>query len=84
LAGDEISFQQASEVFKAKTGKDFPESYSILAQGLMYMVKEVKVMFEWFYTDGYKADITALKKTHPGLLSWSDWLEKESKHELKK
>jgi len=35
-------------------------------------------MFGWMATDGYRADIPALKELHSGLLSWGEWLEKES------
>jgi hypothetical protein len=39
------------------------------------------LMFKWFGTDGYGADIAALRKIHPGLLSFGQYLEKESKFE---
>lgn len=84
LAGDEITFEQAAKTYKEKLGKEMPTSYGFVVYGLLAMVKEVKTMFEWFYTDGYKADIHALKQTHPGLLNWSEWLETDSKHEMKK
>jgi uncharacterized protein YbjT (DUF2867 family) len=84
LAGDEISYAQANEIFKSKTGLDMPESWEITATGILTMLPEVRDMFNWFYTDGYAADIKALKELHPSLMSWSDWLEKESNHEMKK
>jgi len=78
LAGDEITFEKANEIFKLKTGKEMPQTYSILAYGLLAMLKEVKIMFNWFYTDGYHADISEVKSIHPGVLSWSDWVEQSA------
>ncbi|KAF2665677.1 nucleoside-diphosphate-sugar epimerase family protein [Microthyrium microscopicum] len=84
LAGDELSYPEFCEVYKSKTGQDLPEGYGFMARGVLFMLSEVKVMFQWFKTDGYKADIPALKEMHPGLLTWGEWVEKESDHETKK
>jgi uncharacterized protein YbjT (DUF2867 family) len=83
LAGDEMAYAEACDIFKAKTGHVMPESWEITAKGILTMLPEVKVMFNWFYTDGYAADIKALKELHPGLLSWAQWLETTSAHETK-
>lgn len=83
LAGDEITYKQACDIYKEKTGRDLPESYQFLAQGVLTMLSEVRIMFNWFKDDGYKADIQSLKEMHPELLSWGDWLAKESSHEMK-
>jgi hypothetical protein len=84
LAGDSLSFAEASNVFKGKVGTDMPKTFGFIGSAIMWGVADVGIMFRWFYTDGYHVDVPALKKTHPGLLSFSEWLEKESKFELKK
>jgi nucleoside-diphosphate-sugar epimerase len=84
LAGDSLSFEDANEVFKSKVGTDMPKTFSFIGSAIMWGVADVGKMFQWFYTDGYGADVPALKKAHPGLLSFGEWLEKESKFEIKK
>lgn len=78
LAGDELTFEQASAVFREKTGRPAPATYSFLGSALMWGVKELGTMFRWFATDGYHTDIPALRKEHPGLLTLGDWIEKKS------
>jgi uncharacterized protein YbjT (DUF2867 family) len=78
LAGDELNPAQISEVFKEKTGSGLDGTFGFLGSVLKYMVTELGVMIGWFGTDGYKADIQALKKMHPGLMDMKTWIEKES------
>jgi len=84
LAGDELNFDEINELFKRKTGADVPTTFEILARGMLWGIADLGIMFNWFHSDGYGADIEELKKIHPGLLDLDQWLEKESKFELKK
>jgi len=81
LAGDDLTFEQFGKVFKEKVGYEIPQTFELIGRGIMWGVSEVGVMFNWFYTDGYTTDIQALRKTHPELLDFGDWLVKESKFE---
>lgn len=78
LASDELTFAEASKIFEDKTGSPAPTTYSFLGSGLMWVSKEMGTMFSWFREEGYGADIPALKKEHPGLMSLGDWIEKKS------
>ncbi|OCK82065.1 NmrA-like family protein [Lepidopterella palustris CBS 459.81] len=84
LAGCDLTFAQANEIFKEKVGKDLPTTFGFVSSALLWAVKEVGVMFKWFKEEGYGADIADLKKMHPGLLDLGEWLEKESKFETKR
>lgn len=42
------------------------------------MVKEMGNMFVWFRETGYGADIPELRRLHPQIKSFGEWLEKES------
>ncbi|KAF2098576.1 NAD(P)-binding protein [Rhizodiscina lignyota] len=84
LAGDELTFAQIQQIFKEKTGTDLPESYSIFATLLLWMVKEVNIMMKWFHDEGYGVDIPALRKEYPGLMDFGSYLEKRSGFEIKK
>jgi len=79
LAGDSLSYAEANKVFKEKLGYDLPTTFAFIGTAIMWGVADVGKMFSWFYTDGYGADIKKLKTTHPGLLSFGEWLEKEGK-----
>ncbi|KAF5863278.1 hypothetical protein ETB97_010400 [Aspergillus alliaceus] len=79
LAGDEITFEEMARTYKARTGENIPMTYRFLAHLLMWSVKDVGNMYRWFYNHGYKADIPTLKKTHPELKDFENWLEKDTK-----
>ncbi|KAI4193530.1 MAG: hypothetical protein LQ350_008269 [Teloschistes chrysophthalmus] len=78
LAGDELTFEQLSEVFEKKMGYPVPTTFGFIARFVKWMVTELNVMFKWFDEEGFGADIPALKRMHPGLKSFGDWLETES------
>ncbi|KAL3450330.1 nucleoside-diphosphate-sugar epimerase family protein [Aspergillus insuetus] len=78
LAGDELTYEEMERIFKAKTRKDVPTTFMIPVRLMMMMVKELGVMFKWFYDEGYGADVAALRKIHPELKDFGAWLETES------
>ncbi|KAK8080324.1 NAD(P)-binding protein [Apiospora hydei] len=78
LAGDELTLSDLRAVFQQKTGRDMPETFQFVARILFWLSAEFGSMFRWFHDEGFGADLTALRKEHPDLQSWGDWLEKES------
>jgi hypothetical protein len=62
-------------------GFDMPTTFSLLGAGIQHIVKELRTMFGWFKTDGYKVDIEALGREYPELQDFREWLEKTSKSE---
>ncbi|KAI1250100.1 hypothetical protein MGN70_008551 [Eutypa lata] len=83
LAGDELTFEELSGVFRKTTGHPVPEAHWVFGSVLTFMVTELRLMIGWFSSDGYKADIEARCKDHPGLLTMEEWLRKESLFTLK-
>lgn len=83
LAGDELTFDKMAEIFKSKTGKSVPMTFDFVARSLLWMMKDLGYMFQWFYDVGYGANIAALKETHPGLKDFKTWLEVESGFETR-
>ncbi|CZR65711.1 related to nucleoside-diphosphate-sugar epimerases [Phialocephala subalpina] len=79
LAGDELNIEQGRKVFKDTMGSDLPETFGFVGSGIKYMIKEMGTMFNWFKTDGYGADIQALRKEEPRLQNLSQWLKESSK-----
>ena len=54
------------------------DSFWFLGSFLKYMVAELGTMINWFGSDGYKADIAARKKEHPGLMDMETWIKTKS------
>ncbi|KAL4934669.1 uncharacterized protein BDV17DRAFT_12304 [Aspergillus undulatus] len=77
LAGDELSFEELVRVFKSKTGTGVPMTFEFVARIVMWLVKDLGLMFRWFHDEGFGVDIQALKKVHPGLKDFGAWLETE-------
>lgn len=78
IAGDELTVEQLSAAFARATGSPAPMAYWFLGSALTYMVNEVSLMIGWFATNGYKADIAARRRDHPGLMTVEEWLAKKS------
>ncbi|KAI2894673.1 hypothetical protein CBS76997_6883 [Aspergillus niger] len=78
LAGDDLTFEHMQKLFKAKTGETMPTTYRVVCYVLMWMVTDLRLMFNWFYSHGYGADIQGLRKIHPGLKNFEAWLEEDS------
>lgn len=79
LAGDELTLAQGKKVFKDTMGFELPETYGFVGSGIVWMVKEVGTMFNWFKNEGYEVDIQALRKEEPRLQDLSKWLKESSK-----
>jgi len=78
LAGDELTFEEMSESFRRATGSPAGTTWSFLGNTLMYMVTELGLMITWFGTDGYRANISKLRKMNPELKTLETWLKTES------
>ncbi|KAA8573604.1 hypothetical protein EYC84_005187 [Monilinia fructicola] len=77
IAGDELTFGEANEIFLSRLGKDIPRTFNFVGSTLLWAIKDVGLMFTWFEQRGYAADIDALRKEHPGLQSLGRLAEDE-------
>ena len=78
LAGDELTVDQLSEVFEKATGSSLTGTWWALGATLKYMVPDMGKMVDWFGSEGYGADIQALRKQHAGLMDLGTWIREES------
>lgn len=78
LAGDELTLEEANVVFESKTGAKIPETFQFFVRFLHWVIGDFGAMYRWFYTDGFKVDLEASRREAPGLLSFGDWVERES------
>jgi len=78
LAGDEMTLAEAKEHFRKVVGKEMPQTWGILAKGILWGVSEVGAMFRFFEEEGYGADIPALAAEEPSLQDFETWLKESS------
>jgi uncharacterized protein YbjT (DUF2867 family) len=78
LAGDELNLADAKKVFKETIGYDMPETFGFFGSGLKFAIKELGLMFSWFKTDGFGADIPQLRKEEPKIQDFRTWLKNSS------
>ncbi|MGW0484130.1 NmrA/HSCARG family protein [Nonomuraea sp. NPDC003214] len=64
LAGDELTFPEVAETYERVTGT--PTRFEALPID--------ERMFEWFAEEGYRADISDLRRRHPELLTFEQFL----------
>ncbi|WP_432128967.1 NmrA/HSCARG family protein [Streptomyces sp. bgisy082] len=79
IAGDELTADEVAEAFAARTGRParFEEVPldAVAANPYIPNAPEIALMFEWFQTHGYRADLPALRVAHPGLLTFDAFLK---------
>lgn len=72
IAGDERTVGQLAAALRQSTGARVP--YLPLPRALLRLMGPQAKMFDWFREAGYQADIPALRRLHPGLLTFDAWL----------
>ena len=82
LAGDELSFLELERIFKEVVGEELPQTYRAVSWPILWTVKDASKSFEWFKTEGWKADIAGLRQEEPGLQDFKTWLRKSSKWQV--
>jgi uncharacterized protein YbjT (DUF2867 family) len=79
IAGDELTYAQASAIWQEQTGSEMPTGWGFLAWALLAGIKDVRYMFKWFREEGYGANIAELRRLHPELQDLSVWLKSNRK-----
>ncbi|KAI9851540.1 MAG: hypothetical protein M1838_003372 [Thelocarpon superellum] len=79
LAGDDLTFKEVDEIFKSEIGYPVPTTFGLVGSLVKTMIGDLGTMFKWFETNGYGANIPELRKRHPGLLDFRQWLKTSSK-----
>lgn len=74
LAGDALTESQIAETFSKVIGR--PVTITMPSGGGWGSEEEMKAMFNFFNGEAYDADIPALRKLHPGLLTFEQHLRK--------
>ena len=74
LAGDALTESQIAETFAKVIGR--PVKLGVGSGRRRGSDEEMKAMFNFFNGEGYDADIPALRKIHPALLTLEQYLRK--------
>lgn len=75
LAGDALTEAQLADTFTKVVGR--PVKLTMPTGGAGWgNQEEMTAMFNFFNGEAYNADIPALRKLHPGLLTFEQWLRK--------
>ncbi len=75
IAGEDMTETQLAEVFTKVIGRPVTASGPKNHEGATPTEEQI-AMFTFFNGEGYDADIAALRKIHPGLLNFEQWLRK--------
>ncbi|KAF2188640.1 NmrA family protein [Zopfia rhizophila CBS 207.26] len=78
LAGDELTFEEMSGCFERITGYSAPVTYGMFGSALLWALTDVRVMINWFKTDGYGVDIGRLREEEKDLCDFETWLKERS------
>jgi uncharacterized protein YbjT (DUF2867 family) len=73
LAGDAPSMEEVATTYTKVTGKPARFVRQPIEQVRAFS-DDAAVMYEWFERDGYRADISALRRMHPGLKTFEQWM----------
>jgi uncharacterized protein YbjT (DUF2867 family) len=73
IAGDALTGPAMARVFADVTGVPTVFRSQPLAEVRAYS-PEMATMFDWFDREGFRADLPALRREHPGLTTLADWL----------
>lgn len=74
LSGDALTESQLADTFARVIGR--PVTLTMPSGGGWGSEEEMKAMFNFFNGEAYSADIPALRKLHPGLLTFEQYLRK--------
>jgi len=74
IAGDEPTMAEAADFFGHALSSPI-RFEEIPLEAAKAQHEESGKMFQWFREQGYKADIAALRRVHPGLLPFHKWVE---------
>lgn len=73
LAGDNLTYGEANQIYQNETGQPIPTSYGFIASSLVGMVKGVRLMFKFMRTQEVGADIAKLRTMNPELKTMQSW-----------
>ena len=79
FATDELTAREANDVFKKVIGTDMPTTYPIVGRLIKFLLHEqLGAMFDWFKTDGFRANPREYTSKFPEMQNFETWLRQSS------
>ncbi|GBQ16379.1 NmrA/HSCARG family protein [Swaminathania salitolerans] len=78
LAGDSVTPGSAASVLRA-SGARPSRGFTLPGMMLARLPEDFRLMFAWIARDGFRADIQALRRTYPGLLTLAEWAQQNAR-----
>jgi uncharacterized protein YbjT (DUF2867 family) len=79
LVGDELTFDEADEVFKEETGKSMSMTPCLMGSVIKWALKDtVGDLFQWLQEEGYGGDVQECKKVYPEIMDFRAWVKEAS------
>ncbi|ORY64492.1 uncharacterized protein BCR38DRAFT_435285 [Pseudomassariella vexata] len=83
LAGDEMTLGEARNIYRRVVGRELPEAWGPVGQGVRWAIGDLSKMFNFFEKNGYGVDIKNLREEESELQDFETWLKQSSKHEVR-
>ncbi|RYP47995.1 hypothetical protein DL768_006042 [Monosporascus sp. mg162] len=78
LAGDELTFAEAEDIFRQIVGRDMPRLWTPLCRGLRWLVDDAGKSMNCFERVGFGVDIEALRREDEQVQDFESWLRTSS------
>lgn len=78
LTADELTFKAASKICKERVGSEIPATPNMVAWLVLKAMGDIRAMFEWCAKEHMNADMVQCRMLHPGMLTFGEWIDKES------
>ena len=80
FATDELTLQEANDIFKKVLGTDMPTTYPFVGRLIKYILHEqLGAMFDWFKKVGFGADPKEFRDKFPEMQDFEKWLRQSSR-----
>ncbi|KAJ1323710.1 NmrA family NAD(P)-binding protein [Microdochium nivale] len=77
LAGDDLTFAQASDAYQRVHGHAMPKTWDVVSRGVRWVVADARQSMDWFEREGFGVDMQVLRKEGFHLQDFETWLRSE-------
>jgi uncharacterized protein YbjT (DUF2867 family) len=74
IAGDELTFSEANEVFRRVMQYDMPRNWRLMSWGIRWGVDDARKSMQWFEDVGFGVDINALRAEGYRVQDFEMWI----------
>ncbi|RYP93523.1 hypothetical protein DL770_000407 [Monosporascus sp. CRB-9-2] len=78
LAGDELTFVEAADIFRRIVGHDMPRLWAPLGRGVRWLVDDTGKSMDWFGRVGFGVNMEALRREDEQVQDFESWLRTSS------